>query len=175
MRILFLLTLILLASCGDDNDNDNSFVGAADIQLDVTPNEIDTGDRTQVSVEITNINSSGIILKILYPEALSFVSNSGSLEIDGDETDLTPSVLAPGDAGQFAVFFIPARDISAEDILEDPETRLTFVLEANETLENGVIAVDADVDDPLIDNSVEFNIDQPQFVTEDREEISVIG
>ena len=70
--------------------------------------------------------------------------------------------------------FIKARYVE-DDISEEEEGRLSFVLEANETLENGVIAVDADVDDPLIDNGVEFDIDQPEFITEDSVEIQVIG
>lgn len=170
MRILFILTILLLTSCGGGGGGDDSFVGAANTLIDISPNEIDTGDRAQVIVRISDVNTSGIILKILYPESLGFVSESASLEVDNNEDDLDPDVIVTGDDGRYAVFFI-----SSDDIPEDKEGRLSFVLEANDTLSEGTISVDADVDDPLINNNVEFDIEQPEFLAEDSEDIRVIG
>ena len=167
--ILLLLSLsCLLYSCGGSSSDDD-FVGAAKVEISVSPDRIDSGDRLRVEIRIESVHEDGIIVKVNFPEALEYVRDSAELEVLGEEIDFSPLVNAIGEDGVFLVFFIPFDDIF--DAFADGT--LSFELEALEEIKDAEIAVDADVDDPLIPNQNEFDIDSPEFGAEDSEIINV--
>jgi hypothetical protein len=165
-----LLPLGLGACGGDSDDDDSEFVGAARVSVQNAPSKIDTGDRTRVRIGISAVNENGIALKILYPEGLAFVENSAVLELSEDETEeLVPALNVEGDDGFYLLFFL------SEDQFEERKRGvLELQLEGISSVRDGKIEIDADVNDPLIEDSEEFDLEDPQFVSESESSIEVI-
>lgn len=166
---LALFCCLCLFGCDSGgNDEGSGFVGAAIVRISTSPSTIDTGDRTEVKVDITDVNPNGIILKIRYPEDLSYVLDSAELTIGDDETSLTPALSQSDGDRKYLVFFLPQDSFG-----KDEAGIVTVQLEAGSDISDERVEVDADVDDPLINNDVEFNIDEPEFAAEDEAAISV--
>jgi hypothetical protein len=164
--------IFLLSACGGSGGGDDEFVGAAIVNISATPDKIDTGDRTRVSVDITNVHSTGTALKIKFPDGLEYVSDSSFLIVDGDELNIGPTVNAPGDGGIYLVYYL-SQTLFGDEGEEKGELRLE--LEAREIVHDGKIEVDPDVDDPNIDNADEFDINNPEFYADDFATIEVQG
>ncbi len=168
--VLFAL-LFCLGACGGSGGGDGgTFVGAAKATLTTSPNTIDTGDRTEVRVEISAVNESGISLKLRFPSALAYVPSSATLLVDGDENDASPTVNAAQDDDNYLVFYFSQDDFGPETAGE-----LVILLEGLSNITQGRIEVDADVDDPAVDNQSEFVLEEPEFVAESEASIVVEG
>ncbi|MCB0319564.1 MAG: hypothetical protein KDD60_01480 [Bdellovibrionales bacterium] len=159
-----------LPACGGGGGGDDGFAGSGRIGVSVEPGNIDVGDRTRVRVDIFDVNEDGIIIKVLVPDALEYVEETGVLEVDGDDTELEPDVLAPGDDDdQYIVFFL------SEDLFNsDGHGVLEFEMQAMNSINNGEISVDIDVDNPAIKNPGEFDPSNPQFQEEDSASIQIV-
>jgi hypothetical protein len=168
----------LLAGCGGGGGGSDSsdFVGAAEVSMQATPTKIDSGDRTLVTTEVSNVIESGIALKFRFPDSLRYVPESAFLYVNKKEIDLTPTVnqVSTEERARYVVFYIkqnlfakPGRKYEGEG------GTIKLQLEGVKALEEGKIEVDADVDDPAEDNATEFKIDSPEFVAEDDSNIAV--
>jgi hypothetical protein len=166
---LFLLTLCITASsCGSSDDGDD-FVGAAEISIRVSPSDFDTGDRTEVRINISNASDTGIAVKVFYSNLLEYVPASAYLNADGIKNNITPLYNeSDGNEGTYLVFFIAIADLDNSDAGE-----ITFQLSALDLIEKSEIQVDADIDDPLIANNIEFDPLDPKFASETSASISV--
>jgi len=162
-------SVFFIISCGGDNSNDNKFIGAAIVSVETSPKKFDTGDRTKVKVQISDLHPNGISLKINIPSNLEYVNGTGVIKIKDQSFPLSPQSIVNSNQGLFLVFYMN------NSIFDNHTGELFFELEAINPLEYGLIAVDADVDDPAIDNSVEFSSLNPEFIAEDSVEIEVIG
>lgn len=164
--------LIFLTSCGGGGSDGggSGFVGAAQVSLKASPKTIDTGDRTEVRISVSDVNESGIALKIRFPSSLAYVPSSALLIVDGDEKDATPTVNASKDDDIYLVFYFSQDDFGA-----DAEGEVVVLLEGVSSEAAGFIEVDADVDDPAIDNASEFSLEEPEFVAESDSGIVVEG
>jgi hypothetical protein len=170
-----------LAGCGGGggggSSDEGDFVGAANVSIHTTPGRIDTGDRTETSIELSNVHENGIALKIRYPEGLRYVPGSAFLLIDKKEIDISPTVnaTAKGENETFLVFYLSQSQFkrSGQKYTGQSGT-VVLQLEGQDSVVDGEIEVDPDVDDPAEDNSTEFNIDTPEFVAEDSAAISVV-
>ena len=174
---LALLLTVALSACGGGGSSSDSFVGAADVSISAQPSEIDSGDRTEVSIEVSNVHESGIALKIRFPQGLSYVPTTALLLVDQDEIDLTPTVNAmSSDEERYLVFYIPqdAFTPGSEDYSGQAAT-VVLQLEGTAKVNDGLIEVDPDVDDPQQSNDTEFSIDNPEFVAEAETSITVIA
>ncbi len=165
-----LSTITLLAGCGGgggsgDGGSGGNFVGAAVVEIDASPKTIDTADRTQLRVRISDVHEDGIYLKIKFPEGLRFVPNSSVLTVNGGENDLAPIVNSAAENGVFLVY-----SFDQEDFGRDLDGELRLQLEAIDELAGGIIEVDADVR-----TQEAFDIENPNFGAEDGVEIEVIG
>ena len=163
-----LATITLLAGCGSGGGgggDGGDFVGAALVQIDASPRSIDTADRTQLRVEISDVHEDGIYLKIRYPEGLKFVGNSSVLVVNGGETDLAPIINQPAENGNFLIY-----SFDQDDFGRDLNGELRLQLEAIDELAGGFIEVDADVR-----TQQAFDVENPNFGAEDGVEIEVIG
>ncbi len=163
------LALLSCGGGGGGGDSD-SFVGAANVSIRVNPSDIDTGDRMLVSMDISEVHPIGIILKVRYPRCLSYVLNSATLTVDESEVDIGPAVNSADDRVNYLVFFLSQSSFNA-----DRKGKISFQLEGNARVSEGQVEVDADVDDPLIDNTVEFDIENPEFGAEDSAMVEVRG
>lgn len=173
VSFLYLFSVMSLATVsvgcgGGGGGGSGESASAAKTILRVSPAKIDTGDRTLVTSRISDIHKDGIILKFLFPEGLEYVTESSELTVGGKEVDTGPAFNGLTDDGVYLVFFL-----SKELFGKNAEGVLTFELEANAEVIGGEIAVDADVDDKLIDNETEFDVENPQFEAEDGTSVEV--
>lgn len=180
-RTYLTILLALLCGCGSGGGGggDGEFVGAAKVNLTVSPDSIDTHDRAKVTIKIKNVIDTGILLKVRFPEELSYAVNTAKLKIDTEDTadTVSPSHNQTNNDTTYLVFFLNRDqfgDMEGDngESISEPST-LTFELIGDAKLNNGTIEVDADVNDPTIDDSIEFDINEPAFDPESEASISV--
>ena len=180
-----LLTLALLTTAsavlhgcggGGGDGSDESFSGAASVSIRVTPSDIDTGDRTQVELSVGDVNEVGVALKLRYPSGLRYVSGSATLTVESVEKKINPSVNISSQEAKisYLVFYVPQKSFRrpGEPYSGDPGT-VTLQLAGKAQVQDGLVEVDADIDDPAKDNSEEFKITSPEFLADDQAPISV--
>lgn len=172
LRPIFLsLTLIglpFLTSCGGGGGGGGGFVGAANVSVDASPTSIDTADRMQVQVFVSDVNKDGIALKLRFPDSLAYVPDSSRLVVDGADGDVTPTVSQSKDGKAYLVYYF-----SQSRFGEGLSGTLTIQLVGVSRVGEGLLEVDADVDDPAKDNATEFSIDTPEFEAQDQTSIQV--
>ncbi len=173
-----LVTSGLLGCGGGGGGGGTTYSGAANVSIRATPSKIDTGSRTQVTIDISDVVESGIALKMRYPTGLKYVPSSAFLNVGEKEIDLTPTVNVDvsKDDETYLVFYMTQAQFkrSGQDY-EGEQATMTVQLEGREAVQNGKIEVDPDVDDPAEDNATEFNVDTPEFEAEDSAPIEVVG
>lgn len=163
-----LLCLPLQGCGGGGGGGGDDFIGAANITLEAKPGKIDTGDRTLVTIQIRDIHPNGILLKVRMPKGLAYVPNTSFLNVGDNQVDVGPDKNVTKDSKTFLVFFLDPSDFNPEDSGE-----LTFQLVGNEAVTEGLIEVDADVNDPLVNDDNEFSANTPEFGAEDSVDIEV--
>ena len=184
IRLRFLILIVLATfsfiSCNSGSSSD-PFIGAAIVKITASPENIDTGDRTQISIEISEIHDNGIVLKALFSKGLTYVPGSSKLVIEDLETTINPAIdrKSADRDDRFLIYFIPSAPFqNFEENNNNPDKKdgkLIFELEAFDEIKDGVIEIDADVNDPLIDDNVEFDIQNPEFLSETEASIKVEG
>lgn len=158
---LFVLSsLLVCAGCGGGGGG-SDFIGAAYVSISTTPSAIDSGDRTRTRIQISEVHEDGIILKIRFPAGLVYVRDSAFLELPGQQIDIGPARNVEAGNYRYLVFFFSRGQFAPYNYGE-----LIFQLQGISAVSDGRIEVDADVDDPLIDNSVEFDPKNPEFTAE---------
>lgn len=140
------------------------------------PSNIDTGDRALVEASLGDINPSGIAVKFRYPLGLDYVKSSAMLVVDEKKTKLSPSVQIDSEREEatYLVFYLSQKLFRrpGESYNGDPGT-LRFELVGKGSVNDGLVEVDPDVDDPAVKNSEEFSLQNPEFSAEDQAPISV--
>jgi hypothetical protein len=176
--LLVVIVLLVSACGGGGGSGGGSFAGAARISLTTSPNSIDTDDRTQVSIKISDVIDSGVVLKIRYPNKLSYAASTARLKLDTEDTftSIEPNFTGERNDYKYLVFML-SRDLFGdtsddEEIESDPGT-LTLQLIGNARLRDGSIEADADVNDPQIPDNEEFDINNPKFEAEAEASIEV--
>lgn len=170
-------TLLTFAvACGGGGGGDD-FVGAATVGVRLQPSRIDSGDRTQVTIDIGDVHDTGIALKIRFPNGLRYVPSSATLLVDKQQTKLTPAVnaLAEDENSIYLVFYLSQslfRPSGGE--YNGQMGTLRLQLEGRKAVRKGAVEVDADVDDPQESNDSEFTLSDPEFAAEDEASIEVI-
>lgn len=150
---------------GGSSDSDNP----ADVALSVRPKELDTGDFTSIEIDVSNVNPSGILLKVAFPDALAYVRGSSTLDPDDAEpARFEPSIVEEASDVIYLVYFIGPTSLG-----ESGRGVLQFRLKAIAQLADGFVSIDADQNDPQISDSREFDADAPNFTAVDQEDIEV--
>ena len=164
----FVITSFLTACGGGGGGSDTNFFGAALVNIDATPREIDPADRTKVTVRIDQAHENGVILKVRYPSELKYVVDSAFVDSDGTKKDISPigGEQSANRDNYLAFCFLP-RDF------EDRSNKFTFELEGLSDFSKGKIEVDPDVKSTEGDDSCVFDASDPKFNGEDSIEISV--
>ncbi len=161
---------------GGGGGGGEAFVGAATVSIRLQPSVIDSGDRTQVTIDVGDIHDNGIALKVRFPNGLRYVPASTVLEINDQTTKLTPTVnaLAEDENSVYLVFYLSQSLFSSGSEYNGEMGTLQLQLEGRKAVKDGKVEVDADVDDPQESNSTEFSLDNPEFVAEDEAFIRVV-
>jgi hypothetical protein len=163
---------------GGGGGGGDTFVGAASVNVNATPSRIDSGDRTLVAIELSNVHENGIAVKVRYPVGLRYVASSAILQIGEKEIDVSPTVNAVADEEDsvYLVFYLTQSQFRRSNQEYEGESgTLVVQLEGRRSIIDGEIEVDPDVDDPAEDNSVEFDINNPEFISEASASIEVIA
>jgi hypothetical protein len=163
--------------CGGGGGSDSSdFSGAATVSLNLTPSVLDSGDRTQITIDVGDVHPNGIALKFRYPSGLVYVPKSAMIIVNEKETTITPRVNVTSTDGEFVylVFFLPQKLFRRpkETYTGEPGT-IQFQLVGKSYVKDGLVEVDADVDDPSVNDNTEFNVSTPEFLAEDQQSITV--
>jgi hypothetical protein len=179
LMTLSVITLATLTGCGGGGGGGgDSFFGAANVSVRATPSRIDSGDRTQVTMELSDVHENGIAVKIRFPAGLRYVQASSFLMVDEKEIDVTPTINQTVESEDltYLVFYLSQAQFrrSSREYNGEPGT-LIIQLEGRKAVLDGEIEVDPDVDDPDEDNQVEFDITNPEFVSEGSASIEVIA
>ncbi len=156
--------------CGGGGGGGGGFVGAANVSLQARPTSIDTGDNTRLTVQISEVHEDGIALKVRFPKALTYVPDSAILDADDTEYDVTPEDNVSINNYTYLVFYFDRSTFGNADF-----GSFTLELKAKTEVEDETIGVDADIDDPLVDNTHEFQSDNPEFAAESEVSIRVRG
>jgi hypothetical protein len=169
-------TIALLGCGGGGGSDDPAFVGAANVTIRGTPSTIDSGDRALVQAEVSEVHENGISLKFRFAESLRYVPESALLLINNKEIELAPTVNKVSEEENlvYLVFYLKRSQFTKPGQKyqgEGGEVRIQ--LEGLKALDEGKIEIDADVDDPAESNSVEFSLDDPEFVAADETYIRV--
>lgn len=166
-----LLTGLSLSGCGGGGGGGGGSSDdlAARVYLSVSPGVLDTGDRTTVTVLIEQVNDDGAAIKIRFPVGLKYILASSELEIDGDDRDIAPTANVSDENNSYLVYYL------RKGLVGDGRAMLSFKLLGVDKVTKGQIEVDADLDDPAIDNQDEFSIENPLFAAEDGDGVEVKG
>jgi hypothetical protein len=170
------LGLTTLTACGGGGGGDE-FVGAATVTLSVQPSQIDSGDRAQVETTLGQVHENGLAVKFRFPTGLRYVSSSAFLQVNDKNYDITPTFNAVSneDDANYLLFYLPQKLFqTGNDAYNGEQGTLLFQLVGRSEVDEGLVEVDPDVDDPQVDNSVEFDLANPEFVAEDEAPISVV-
>ena len=161
---------LLFSGCGGGGGNSSSdpSVTPAYVNLDVVPKNLDAGDKTTVIVYVQDINPDGIFLKIRTPLSVLYVNNSGFLEIDGQDQNLDPDFYQADATYNYLVYRLPAASIPP-----GKEGKIIVQYQAIAAVAAGMVAVDADYNDPDINDAVEFDVKNPLFTPIDSVDIVV--
>jgi hypothetical protein len=155
---------------GSDSANDGNYPGYTDFQVE--RDSLDSGDLTDVTLTVYDINQDGIYVKFHYPPSLRFIPGS-AITYSGDAQSW--SATAPFDSattsnGKYLVFRVSPPP-------EDQTNRvgIGFTMRATGGDPSSYIEVDLDNNDPTIPDGLEFNSKDPQFYSDDRWNISIAG
>lgn len=178
---LIAFSLVAAIGCGGGGGGGggaDEFVGAARVSVRCSPQNIDSGDRTQVSITLSQVHENGIAVKVRFPVGLKYVPSSSFLKVGERELDASPAVNATSETEEmnYVVFYLTQGQFSrtTQEYAGEAGT-LLIQLEGRKTVTDGEIEVDPDVDDPAEDNSTEFDITSPEFISEASASISVVA
>lgn len=159
-RLLALLLATTLTSCGGGGGgggSDTNFAG--DLSLDLERDNLDSGDLTQVKIEVRHLNENGAILKIRSSTSLRYVRNTAVLFPNRDEElRVSPSTDQATENERYLVFFLSSEDAFGGDFIQ-----LELTMKATKGDDDAFIELDLDNNDPNIPDSKEFSISNPRF------------
>lgn len=165
---IFSMILAFLLGCGGGGSS--APIGPAEVRLELSPNKIDSGDVTTVTVSVSDVETQGVALKIRYPEALGLVRNSSKLFVNGESRSFTPTENVVASGIRYLVYYIKPSTFAGE---RGGEVRIQ--LEGQSEVVAGLVEVDVDLDNPNIRNSQEFDVNNPQFTPVTDATIDVLG
>jgi hypothetical protein len=139
--------------------------------LEVEKNYMDSGDLTNVRVEVFDINPNGVILKLRYPKVLRYVKDSAVFYKGEDKERLVmPNTEAKDENDRYLVFFFSRRSANGDSYIS-----VDFKLKALAADLEAFVEADLDNNDPTIFDRDEFEIATPRFSAQQRWEVDISG
>jgi hypothetical protein len=150
---------------GSDSTNPGEVV------LEVEKTYMDSGDLTNVRVEVYDINQNGVILKLRYPKVLRYVKDSAVFyKGESKERLVVPNTEAKDENDRYLVFFFSRRSANGDSYIS-----VDFKLKALDSDLEAFVEVDLDNNDPTILDRNEFEISTPRFSAQQRWEVDISG
>lgn len=169
MRLIVLLSLFFVASCGvgggggggDDTSSDIPVAVATAEDISALPNTILIGDRAMVTAKFRSIISDGMVARFKFPKSLEYVRDTAFLKYkDGTKVDIGPSHNKTSEDSTYLVFVL------TQDSLDDENrAEISFILEGASEVETASIGVDPDFIDSRKSLSKQFDVSDPRFAT----------
>ena len=169
---------LTIASCGGVGGGGGGGGGSAEsnypgyVEFHVERDSLDSGDLTDITATVADINHDGVFLKFHYPSSLAYRSDTAIMH-SGDADSWT--VTAPFDSAtngtdKYLVFRVSRPP-------EDQTNRVSigFTLRAVSGDPSAYVEVELDNNDPSIPDNLEFSDSYPQFSSDDRWNISIAG
>ncbi len=160
-RLFAGVLLFSLVSCGGGGggSESGSDTGIAQMSLKVDPTSIDSGDFMEIAISLNDIIENEFILKIRYPRALTYQTDSAYLEFEeGPVIAIDPKNNQRTTDHEYNVFFLNRERFGAR-----ARGTLKLLVKGATALEDGAVEADLDLNDPDVTDSREFNIDNPLF------------
>jgi len=152
--------LTTLMACGGGGGGSPDYTGAGNVTLRVSQEQIDTGDRTKVTVSFDELHPDGVILKLRYASGLEYIGDTSLWKVGGKNIDASPDYELAADIAQETYLVY---ELSRETLGNNNSGELVFELRGiEETSQNSVIEVDLDV----LEEGAIFTSDSPEFSTE---------
>jgi len=169
---------LTIASCGGVGGGGGGGGGNAEsnypgyVEFHVERDSLDSGDLTDITATVMDVNRDGVFLKFHYPSSLAYRSGSAIMH-SGDEdswTTTSPFDAASDGADKYLVFRVSPPP-------EDQTNRVSigFTLRAVSGDPSAYVEVELDNNDPSLPDNMEFNDSYPQFSSDDRWNISIAG
>jgi hypothetical protein len=175
-RILISVAIALtIASCGGGGgggggESDTNYPGYTEFQVE--RDSLDSGDLTNVTVMVHEVNSDGVFVKFHYPSSLRYQVGSAMMYSGDAESwvSTAPFDSASIESNKYLVFRISRPP-------EDQTNRvgIAFTVRAVHGDPSAFLEVELDNNDPTIPDEQEFNSSDPQFSSDDRWNISIGG
>lgn len=166
---------LTIASCGGGGgggggEAESNYPGY--VEFHVERDSLDSGDLTDITTTVFDINSDGVFLKFHYPASLAYRSGSAIMHSGDAEswTTVTPFDAASDGTNKYLVFRVsrPPED-------ESNHVSIGFTLRAVAGDPSAYVEVELDNNDPSLPDELEFNDSYPQFSSDDRWNISIAG
>jgi hypothetical protein len=171
-RLILSIFILILASCGGGGGGGGGGVSdnyEGDLHIELERDHIDSGDLNRITIDVTNLNQNGSVLKIRTSPSLKLVRKSAILFPDrSEERPISADADVGNENERFTVFFL-----YPSDALDDDYVSLEFTLKAVSGDEDGFIEVDLDNNDPNTSDSSEFSLSQPRFTAKLRRSIFI--
>ena len=168
---LIIVAALLALSCGGSETGfHRSDKGPADLRVSAIPSVIDTGEQIEVRVHVSDIAAGGIMLKLRVPLGLRWVDNSTFLQAGSRIYEFAPQTVESDTGHTYLVFFFTPFSFNGAIAGE-----LVNTFFGQQEVSSGFVEVDADPDDPEVEDWEEFDIAAPLFTAQDRASIQVRG
>lgn len=174
--LILTAALVAAASCGvgggggGGSDSSQNYEGYTDFQLE--RDSLDSGDYTDVTLTVYDINQNGIFVKFHYPASLRFMAGSAMTYSGDADTWQKTSPLAATSTGtdKYLVF-----TVSPPPADQTNRVTISFTMKAVSGDQSAYIEVDLDNNNPNVPDNLEYNANDPQFTSDDRWNISIGG
>ncbi len=170
--VLAMLCIVTLSHCGGGGGGgeDNAELHGANADVDLDPSQIKIGDRTLVRAILWEVASSGVLVKIRYPEALSYIDGTALVKVGDSRTGITPVIGPRKSKNWIYLVYLITRDSVGDDNYGELFLQLRGVI-LNSAAD---VEVDLDLHNPALDPDEEFRVREPFYSAEDSTRVEII-
>jgi hypothetical protein len=164
---------LTIASCGGGGgggDAGDNYPGYTEFHVE--RDSLDSGDLTDVSLTVHEINPDGVFVKLHYPASLKY-QNGSAMVYSGDAVEwvaTAPFDSASNGNNKYLVF-----RVSRPPENQTNRVAIGLTMRAVSGDPSAYIEVDLDNNDPTLPDDQEFDDANPQFSSDDRWNISIAG
>jgi hypothetical protein len=153
-----LLAVVVASFAACNSSNVTEITNPVQAKVRAEPDAIDSGDRMDVEVEISDITVDRFAIKIRFPTGLSYVGDTSFYELNNTLVDTGPTTNVSDSSYNYLVYYTTRSNFGSQE-----KGSLWIVLEGVSDVSDGYVEVDIDIDNPDTSNSTEFDVSAPKF------------